>query len=98
MFIIFFLCFFFFSRMAEQPRLSAAFPPPPPFYETFTASKLAAYDGWKHKTQATIATGSDAESSTKRTNLPAEFVQLRPPTPPTTGLYHLFGEQWPVSI
>ncbi|KAI8049043.1 MED7 protein-domain-containing protein [Syncephalis plumigaleata] len=82
--------------MAEQPRLSAAFPPPPPFYEAFTASKLAAYDSWKHSAQATTA-GTDAEpATTKQTNLPAEFVQLRPPTPPTTGFYHLFGEQWPV--
>ncbi|KAI9596000.1 MED7 protein-domain-containing protein [Syncephalis fuscata] len=76
--------------MAEQqPRLSAAFPPPPPFYEAFTSSRLTAYQAW-------IDTHVDSSGSDEKASLPVEFTQLRPPTPPTTGTYNLFGEQWPV--
>ncbi len=73
--------------MADQPAattLAAPFPAPPSFYHSFTSENLARLRDWE-------TTGASNEE------IPDELRYLRPPTPPTNGVYNIFGEERSVS-
>jgi len=96
--------------MAEGSQanpLSSAFPAPPPFYKHFTPSNLAQVaEARPRTTPPQPSTNGDGDGdgapsqpttiAARLGDLPPELRFLLPPDPPTTGIYHSFGDRYNV--
>ena len=69
------------ANLDQNANANTPFPNPPSFWHSFTEDNIAAYEAFKVK--------SGVES---QADIPDELKNLRPPTPPISGEYHIFGE------
>lgn len=70
------------ANQEENNNANTPFPNPPSFWHSFTEDNIAAYEALK------VNPGAKFPS-----DLSDELKNLRPPTPPITGEYRIFGEK-----